>query len=329
MLLMNIFNWLDAHAETKKGILLNQLIPIVTCLVLFGVFIAATYIFIQYGINPYSTEHIQLVLHPVDVAVGAFLYFVTAIDYALIIGRMAVVNTGAKARFVMNVFTCVGCFVGVSVVLFLWGFAKEIVWLIMPLLIFAGSVMIKLAYEGREYFEHAPNIPLIVRTVLSRVLVFLFQVTRIFTFWIPELGSPRVQKMPLLQLAQWAFFLPFIIGLDDLIGYMGAMTIYNAYGLIFGIYISDILIDILIFVSPKFTKKMVESALLSVLASGAFLYLAYKSYAETVVLLEERFHLAPVHILFGVLIFLAIVIGADWIAKRYGATFEIHRRRGE
>src|SRR4029078_3636244 len=110
-------------------------------------------------------------------------------------------------------------------------------WLILALLIFAGSVMIKLAYEGREYFEDNSIIPGPIRIATVFILQVLYYPTRIFTYWIPELGTPDVGKMSLAKLARWAFLLPFIIGLDDLIGYMGAMTIYNAFGLIFGIYI--------------------------------------------------------------------------------------------
>ena len=138
----------------------DQLFPIAVCLTLFVIFMALTNLFIGSFINPFSSEKIELKLSLVDVAVGFFLYFVTAIDYALIVGRMQASNPGLMKRFAMNVFTCLGCFVGVSMVLFLWGFAKEITGLIIPLLIFAGSVMIKLAYEGHEYFNEAKSIPL-------------------------------------------------------------------------------------------------------------------------------------------------------------------------
>src|SRR5688572_14435270 len=126
---MNIgyyFDWLDSHSHQKSVKLLNQVIPIFICLFLFIAFMFVSWLFIIFLINPLSTEKIQIELHLLDVAVGFFLYFVTAVDYALIIGRMQVTNPGAKARFIMNVNTCVGCFFGVSVVLFLWGFAKEV-----------------------------------------------------------------------------------------------------------------------------------------------------------------------------------------------------------
>lgn len=256
----------------------------------FG-FLALSYLFIVKLINPWSTEAIRIELHTFDVLVGFFLYFVTAVDYALIVGRMQVNNPGAKARVIMNVGTCLGCFVGVSLVLFLWGFAKEVPALIVALLIFAGSVMIKLAYEGREYFESAPQVPSVVRTLMVRLLHVLHALTAMFTFWIPDLGSPNVVRMSAVNLAKWSFFLPFIIGLDDLVGYMGAMTIYNVFSLLFGIYLADILIDILIFVSPTFTKRLVENAYLSLLAAFAFLYLGYKSYSEAFLLLHEAFFL--------------------------------------
>lgn len=305
---MPVLSWFDTHAHTPQGKLANQLLPVVICLLLFVGFIVLSIFFINTLINPWSTEAISIELHLTDVLVGFFLYFVTAVDYALIVGRMQTKNPGVVPRVIMNVGTCLGCFAGVSGVLFLWGFAKEIPSLIVILLLFAGSVMIKLAYEGIEYFEKAAVIPLVIRHFFSSALRFLHSITTIFTFWIPQLGSPNVKKMSLSSLAAWSFFLPFLIGTDDLVGYMGAMTIYNVFSLLFGIYLADIVIDILIFVSPAFTKKMVENAVLSLLAALAFLYLAFTSYREAYHLLHEAFELS-----YSTLLVLSVVaIGIGW-----------------
>lgn len=285
----SIFKWIDNNKHKPLGKIVNQLFPVVVCVFLYFVFISVSWLFIQFGINPFSTEKIRIELHLLDAGVGFFLYFVTAVDYALIVGRMQVANPSSQSRFVMNVFTCLGCFVGVSIVLFLWGYAKEVAWLIIPILIFAGGVMIKLAYEGKEYYEHSKSIPFIFRRFLCRILDSLHSVSQVLTFWIPELGSPKVKIMKLDSLATWSFLLPFIIGLDDLVGYMGAMTIYNVFSLLVGIYFADILIDILIFLSPALTKKIVQSSILSVLAAVAFLYLAYKSIHEALFLTHEAY----------------------------------------
>lgn len=164
--------------------LFYQLIPVLVCAIMFVLFILATHFFIGSLINPFSSEKIQLKLALEDVTVGFFLYFVTAVDYALIVGRMQIVNPGIGKRFAMNIFTCLGCFVGVSMVLFLWGFAKEVEILIIPLLIFAGSVMVKLAYEGHEYFVKAKSIPKIIRSATMLVLKALYFPTKAFTFWL-------------------------------------------------------------------------------------------------------------------------------------------------
>lgn len=314
----SIFLWLDNNSNNPKGKLINQLTPIIVCLILFAAFMGISYLIITFLINPTLNDDIEIVLHPRDITVGFFLYFVTAVDYALIIGRMQGSNPGSKPRFVMNVATCVGCFVGVTLVLFLWGFAKEVPWLIIPLLIFAGSVMIKLAYEGIEYFSDAQSIPFLIRKGTEVILRILFYPARVFTFWIPELGNPKVQKMSLWDLGKWSFFLPFIIGTDDLVGYMGAMTIYNVFGLLFGIYLADILIDILIFVAPSFTKKMVQSAILSLLAVYAFIYLAFKSITESYHLIESSYHIELVQILMTFIVFLVLILIIDLILLKLG-----------
>lgn len=253
--------------------LIDQIMPVVVCLVLFAIFVLATKIFIVNIINPFSLEKTRIQLLWPDIIAGFLLYFFTAIDYALVVGRMQTVNTGLKARFIMNVFTCIGCFVGVSLVLFLWGFVKEVAWLIIPLLVFAGSVMIRLAYEGTEYFNSKAT---------KKVLHFLYIPTKIYTHWMPEMNKPVVNRMSPVNLMKWSFLLPFIIGIDDLVGYMGAMTIYNAFSLIFGIYIADIVIDILIFISPSSTTKIVNNHFISFLGTIAFLFLAYKSFSEAI-----------------------------------------------
>lgn len=305
---------------------LYQFFPVVVCGLLLTGFVESTGWMIDFLINPFNQNQILKSFLIKDFVIGFFLYFVTAIDYALIVGRMSVVNKGLKQRFVMNVFTCVGCFVGVTGILFLWGFAKEITGFIVPLLIFAGSVMIKLAYEGHEYFVEAVDIPKILRKITWVILKELYRVTRIFTFWMPDLGSPKVKKMSVWGLIKWSFFLPFIIGVDDLVGYMGAMTIYNAYGLIMGIYVADIVIDILIFVSPKFTKKLVENAVLSLIAAWAFLYLGYKSYSEVGRLIVESWKVSEWKLIGGVLLMAGTIMIYDWIKLRRGGVKEEHVR---
>ncbi len=314
--MLNIFLWLDKNVSTKRGKLLNQLLPIFICMIFYIFFILSSKFFITDLINPGLAEKISLRFSLIDVFVGFFLYFVTAIDYALIIGRMQISNPGSQARVVMNVATVLGCYVGVTFVLFLWGFAKEVFWLITPILIFAGSVMVKLAYEGMEYFQHSNQIPQLFSKITVVFVTILHYLTRVFTFWMPEMGKPDVKPMRVAELAKWSFFLPFLIGLDDLIGYMGAMTIYNVFGLLIGIYFADIFIDILIFVSPKFTKKIVESALLSFIATFAFIFLAYKSFSEALHILTEKFFISGKNITEDILLFFLIIIVADIVMAK-------------
>lgn len=260
----------------------KQFLPTFICFVMFFLFIGCSIFFIHDLINPFSAEPILFQFHLTDFLVGFFLYFVTAIDYALIVGRMQVNNPSISARVIMNIFTCLGCFFGVSLVLFLWGFAKEIDWLIIALLIFAGSVMVKLSFEGLDYFRNDEHIWTPLRLLVVNSVTFLHTFTQGLTFWIPELGRPSVARTSLRELAKWSFVLPFIIGLDDFVGYMGAMTIYNVFSLLFGIYLADVLIDIMIFASPKTTKKLVENPVFSFFASLAFIYLMYKSFSEAI-----------------------------------------------
>lgn len=307
----NIFKWLDNNSKTKKGALLNQLLPVSICLFFYFFFISTSHFYITNLINPHLIEKVASEFKWFDILIGFFLYFVTAIDYALIVGRMQIYNPGSKPRVIMNIATVIGCYAGVTLVLFLWGYAKEITWLIIPILIFAGSVMIKLAHEGADYFKNSKSIPKIFTAITINFVKYLYLLTRVFTFWMPEIAKPSVKPMSEFELAKWSFLLPFIIGLDDLIGYMGAMTIYNVFGLLIGIYFADIFIDILIFVSPKWTKKIVENSILSIIATFAFIFLAYKSYSEAINLIHEKYSLSNLNIFIDIIIFFLIVIIAD------------------
>lgn len=305
---MQIFNWLDTHADSRKGRLANQLLPIGVCLTLFVIFMSLSTLFINYLINPYSTDKIIIQVYPQALIAGFTLYFLTAIDYALIVGRMQSINTGAKARFTMNVFTCIGCFIGVSLTLFFWGFAKEIPWLIIPLLIFAASVMLKLAIEGKGYFVESSQIPKLLKIPTDFILKVLSFPTTILSGWMPTINNPHLAKLNLRNLAKWSLLLPFIIGIDDLVGYMGAMTIYNVFSLLIGIYLADIAIDILIFVSPKLTTKIVQNPWLSIGGAYAFLYLAYRSLSEAYNMLRLDFSTWGNDIILAVVGFTALIV---------------------
>src|SRR6185369_9106622 len=108
--LNQFLDWLDNPASNRIKKLINQLFPAVVCLILFVIFVGSNYFFITNIINPLSSQKIVFELGLVDVVVGFFLYFVTAVDYALIIGRMSIQNSDSRSRLTMNIFTCVGCF---------------------------------------------------------------------------------------------------------------------------------------------------------------------------------------------------------------------------
>ena len=122
---MNVFNWLDKNKNTPRGKVLNQLVPVSTALTLFSFFVFSTHFYIKHLINPTLSNPIHIRIAIKDMLTGFFLYFITAIDYALIVGRMMTKNNGAKARFVMNIGTVLGCYIGVTAILFLWSFGKK------------------------------------------------------------------------------------------------------------------------------------------------------------------------------------------------------------
>ncbi len=259
--------------------------PIVAML-MYVLFIISTRLIIKFLINPYVSNDPVLEIHFVDFVWGFILYFITAVDYAILVGRIQVKNPGIKARFIMNIFTCLGGYIGVELVLLMWGHFKEIDLLIIPILFFAGNVMIRLAHEGHEYYTEDKEIPTFFKNFLYNLVKFFYPFAKFFTFWMPYV-TPKAEKFSSWKLAYLSFILPFLIGLDDLVGYFGAMTIFNAFGLVSGILFADVFIDILLFTKPKFTTKVVQNGIVAVLGTLAFLYLGYKSFSEMVHILED------------------------------------------
>ena len=88
------------------------------------------------------------------------------------------------------------------------------------------------------------------------------------------------------------------------------------FGLLVGIYIADIVIDILIFISPTLTSKLVQSSVLSFFATIAFLYLAYKSFFEAFDILHSHYQIRGNQILIDICMFIVFVVLIDILVAK-------------
>ena len=204
---------------------------------------------------------------------GIFIYLKTSVDYALFVGGLMEKNPGIPNRIAMNVGTQVGCFLGVTAIVILWVFFKEIHWLMAILLIVAGNILIGLGDGSQEHFETLPTVfrkPLEVFFKLARPIV------KLFTFFMPH-----SEMKPISMSTKALFFvsgiIPFALGADDLAGYMVLMAPINIFSLLLGIYFGDAIIDIALFSNPKITVRIVKNKWVSYFGALFFIGLGILS----------------------------------------------------
>ena len=256
-----------------------QLLPILVSTTLWLGFCFLTYVLLGW-LNLSSLVRVKLPtsLTLWTVGLGVFIYLKTAVDYALFVGNLMSQNPGTKNRLLMNVGTQVGCFVGVTLILVLWAFFKELRWLMAGLLVLAAAVLFGLGDNSQDHFEGLP-------TWLKRPLEWFFQVTRPLverlTFFMPdgELDPKPLFPWPLFLVSM---IIPFALGADDLAGYLALLTPGDAFGLLVGIYLGDALIDMALFLKPSWTVRVVTNPWVSYLGAWFFVGLGALSLYDAV-----------------------------------------------
>ncbi len=252
----------------------KQIVPITLSLSLFVVFSVITYGLIHLlNLSPLVTEKLTLNFIWGQFFLGIFIYLKTSIDYALFVGSLMEKNEGIKKRIAMNVGTQLGCFVGVTAILVLWVFFKEIRWLMCILLLVAGNVLIGLGDGSQEHFES-------LDPRLKRPLEIFFKLTRpvvkFFTFFMPH-GEMKATTMSVKKLFFISGIIPFVLGADDLAGYMVLLAPINVFSLLVGIYFGDAIIDMALFYDPRLTIKIVKNKWVSFLGALFFIGLGLLS----------------------------------------------------
>lgn len=253
----------------------NQLIPISVSLGCFVVFVLLTY-FLLNIINGFGIIQQKFILSIsfTDILLGMVIYLKTAVDYAIFVGLMMDKNAGTVKRIAMNAGTSIGAFIGVSLVVILWAFFKEISWLMAILLVLAGAVLFSLGDSSQEHFKAIP-------AKLKKPLEVFFNIVRpvisLLTFFMPN-GEFKPRKMAGWSLFIFSGVLPFLLGADDLAGYMALIRTHNIFGLLIGIYLADAFIDIALFSNRKFTVRMVKNRWISYFGALFFVFLGVISF---------------------------------------------------
>lgn len=245
-----------------------------TCVVLI-IFLGAEIVLL----NHWIAEPISLSIRWADVLVGLTIYLKTSIDFAMFIGRLMDKNPGLRGRIGIEVGTALGNAAGTMGILLAWSFFKEIHWLLAIMIVIAALVLLRLAQDGLEHIDmFSPRYPggfkRWVRgfdAALKRVNGYT---SPLLSRIVPSQTMNVKAERTLLALLAVSFTVPFVLGLDDFAGYVPLFNVVNVFGFGMGVFVGHMLLNILLYLSPRRTISAVKNPLISLAGSVAFVGLA-------------------------------------------------------
>lgn len=241
-------------------------------------------------LNVFTSDDISLKIRWADVLIGMTIYLKTSIDFAIFIGRLMDKNKGLKGRIGIEIGTALGNAVGTMAILLIWTFFKEVTWLLAIMVFIAGLVLFRLAEDGMEHIDgNNPKYPAWFRSLVFGFEKIIHQINRVFVQFLNKLipsRSLKVQESTTLKaLLAVSFTVPFILGLDDFAGYVPLFNIVNVFGFGIGVFAGHMILNVLLYISPKRTIAAVKNPIISFLGSLAFFGLAIWGIIEAVKLL--------------------------------------------
>jgi len=273
----------------KRAHLIEQVVPLVLTVVVCAVLIGVIWLEILL-LNRFTTTHIVVQVRWTDVLIGMTIYLKTSVDFAIFIGNLMHSARGWKNRVMIEIGTAVGNALGTIIVLALWDMFRDIKPLLAVMIVWAALVLFKLAEDG---FEHARDktylLPTWFYTLVNRTESGVKLINRftspILSRVMPHLSMNPPKYLTLFGLFLFSFRVPFILGLDDFAGYVPVFNIVNVFGFSIGVLGGHMILNILLFISPEHTIKIVKHPVISFLGSIAFVLLAIWGLYEVIHLL--------------------------------------------
>ena len=107
----------------------------------------------------------------------------------------------------------------------------------------------------------------------------------ILKYIVPQMHTDTKANLPFWRLIGFAFVVPFILGLDDFAGYVPLFDVVNVFGFATGVFAGHMVLNILLYISPRHTIEVIRNAYISFAGSIAFIGLAVWGLIEVVKLL--------------------------------------------
>ena len=281
------------NTQTTKT---NQFLPIIVAV---AVFIVLSLVF--YGqislLNqlPFVSEKIFTQIKIFDVLVGLTIYLKTSIDFALLIGNLMHKYPGTKNRYAIEIGTAAGNALGTMLVLLVWVFFKEVKILLALMVIFASLVLFELADSSIDHLEEQKSdLNPTVRKCFGILKRFLDPILKVLgpvlSKVMPDLKPKIGKSMSFGGLLLASFTVPFILGLDDFAGYVTLFSVVNVFGFGIGVFLGHMILNILLFVNPDRTIKIIKNPIIALLGGTAFIILALFGLFEGAKIILELVH---------------------------------------
>lgn len=274
----------EKFMETKpESFAKRQLLPLSLTIVAFAVLTVLLYLEIRV-LNHFTVEDIALKINPLDVIIGLTIYLKTAIDFAIFIGNLMHKNPGMKGRISIELGSALGNAAGTMAILLIWTFFKEIRWLLVIMLFLAAIVLFKLAEDSLEHAHNAENHPkwfnFIVRKLEKALHYFNILTHPLLRRILPHGGMKAAAFTSFWGLFAFAFTVPFILGLDDFAGYVPLFSIINVFGFGIGVFLGHMVLNILLYINPEKTIKLVKLPAIALIGAIAFVVLGFYGFYE-------------------------------------------------
>jgi len=277
-----------------KNLIFEQAIPITLTVVVFAGLWGALFFVIQL-LNLLPTHaNISLQLRWRDILVGAFIYFKTSVDFAILIGFLMRANPGWRNRIAIEIGTAVGNGVGTILILSFWVMFKGLHYLLAIMVFLSALVLFELAQSGLKHFESWRNASTTKKKLydfLDSILGFICKLTQpVTSIILPNFSKTLSGDKSLKWLALLMFSLttPFVLGLDDFAGYVPLFSLVNVFGFALGVMGAHMVLNIGLFANPEATIKWFKNQWISFLGTVAFLALAVFALTEVIKLLITK-----------------------------------------
>lgn len=262
---------------------MRQILPLILTVVVFAGLTGLLFAEIHL-LNLFTLDDISLAINPLDIIIGLTIYLKTSIDFAVFIGNLMQHNEGTRGRIAIELGTAAGNAAGTMAILLIWTFFKEVRWLLVIMIFIAALVLFKLAEDSLEHAKEAKRHPAWFMHLVHGIDHLLHAFNRLtaplMNRIMPSGGMRAKTFTSFWPLFAFSFTIPFVLGLDDFAGYVPLFSVINVFGFGIGVFLGHMILNVLLYISPKMTIKLVKLPVIGLLGTIAFIGLGILGFYE-------------------------------------------------